>query len=240
MGRHPKYLQPEDVPEEYRDLLDYDSQRLLVRYGKSALYINAKCADCDKKRILQVYSVRKKLKVGKFTGFCKKCMVGEKGSYYKKGWWQGNKGYIFRSIGAYKEYEDIIKPMAPKGGVIMEHRAIMAIHLGRSLDSRELVRHLNGNKTDNRIENLAVGTHADNSKDHHDTYLELLALRKDYEFVAEKVAIINEELGGVEKLLGETRDHVSGINGELKWIRYVIIGTFLAAITDLLLGFLSG
>lgn len=49
---------------------------------------------------------------------------------------------------------------------VLEHRLVMARQLRRRLEPNELVRHLNGEKTDNRIENLALGTHYENTLDH--------------------------------------------------------------------------
>lgn len=47
-------------------------------------------------------------------------------------------------------------PSADKSGSIFAHRFVMAEHLGRALHADETVHHINGNKLDNRIENLEL------------------------------------------------------------------------------------
>lgn len=57
-------------------------------------------------------------------------------------------------------------PHANKHGFVMEHRYVMEQHIGRYLTDNEIVHHINGIKTDNRVENLMLMSRSEHCRHH--------------------------------------------------------------------------
>lgn len=82
-----------------------------------------------------------------------------------KDWWgkprkdtfPGSNGYIIKRVPP--DYPGAVHVRRGKvGGLMLEHRYVMAEHLGRPLTKNDKVHHKNGKRDDNRIENLELWT----------------------------------------------------------------------------------
>lgn len=60
----------------------------------------------------------------------------------------------------------------------LQHRKIMEDFTGRKLSKNEVVHHKNGNKKDNRIENLEIMTRSQHIKHHYKEIREAYNLQK--------------------------------------------------------------
>lgn len=126
----------------------------------SDMYIWMPCEKCQKLRWVRL---NKGLPRGKLCQSCslkgrKHLWMDNSGKKHPN--WKGGRGYM-HSGGYWFTWlpkDDFFYPMVGNGIYVAEHRLVMAKHLGRCLHSWEIVHHRNGNKLDNRIENLQLVT----------------------------------------------------------------------------------
>uniref|UniRef100_A0A6M3IXZ3 Putative homing endonuclease n=1 Tax=viral metagenome TaxID=1070528 RepID=A0A6M3IXZ3_9ZZZZ len=143
-----------------------------IGYKGSFKRIYHACEKCGKERWVVVRDGKAKCKL------CSTCAksdpnrrlkVGKKGDKHWK--WNGGKSIIDGYIQVKIDPDDFFYQMAKqKQNYILEHRLVMAKHLGRCLQSWEIVHHKNGIKDDNRLENLELTTAGSHVLEHNKGY----------------------------------------------------------------------
>lgn len=121
---------------------------------KTGKYIWASCKICKRERWVPT------VKETPVYFRCNSCAkLGNK--YVSKGGYRTTtQGYRAIYVNKYDFYYPMTmsKNSSGLGGFILEHRLVMAKHLGRNLQSWEIVHHKNHNKLDNEIENLQLSS----------------------------------------------------------------------------------
>lgn len=115
--------------------------------------ITRDCAHCGKSFTTNTGQLKHRAVIYCSVPCCAAHRTGKRTTRFNGGRWIGSGGYVeFR--------------LADGRTRVKEHRYVMEQHLGRSLNPEECVHHINGIKTDNRIENLELISFQEHAKRH--------------------------------------------------------------------------
>lgn len=148
---------------EYVNLKD----RIVVGEGRDRRgKVCVTCPDCGEGRYADLRSINIAIKKNTFTGRCQICSsrlmgkkLGKRRGIKSSGWKGGkhyDRGYVVCSI----QPDNPFFCMTKTYNQIYEHRLVVAEHLGRPLTSKEVVHHIDGERSNNHIDNLVLMTRA--------------------------------------------------------------------------------
>ena len=142
-----KPLVLEEVPEEYRNRVHFDtqfmSQAIYPGRVKNVLKVWVDCSICQRQNDVPVNDVRN------FINGVRKVFPGDHRGCKYPGRTTHTDGYSLIWMPDH--------PNANGNRYVAEHLYVMSEHLGRPVDTKtESVHHINGDKSDNRLENLQL------------------------------------------------------------------------------------
>ena len=152
--------------------------------NKYSFYRWQSCPDCGKERWVHITKTSAGQRCLRCYGPYQKRIIGK----------NGNRNLTTQGYVAVRIYpEDFYYNMANHDHYVMEHRLVMAKSLGRSLQPFEIVHHKNGDRQDNRLENLELsmaGAHTiAHSKGYRDGYTKGLIDGRDKQIQELKILI---------------------------------------------------
>lgn len=162
-------------------------------------YVPITCSECGDKTFKRDHHLMKGLKDGSFTGQCTKCYRSAKRRSQLKGdgRYVDKDGYVKRHRLTFTVDEwEILKNM-DNHGYILEHRAVVALAIGRPLKPNEVVHHKNGVKDQNEIDNLMIVPHEDHGKFHS----QILAKLGDLEMMQAKIEELESRILYLESII---------------------------------------
>jgi hypothetical protein len=132
--------------------------------GRGQTMVRVRCPGCLQDREVAAADIRREARRPNFRGYCRDCSINERRLGFHR--YRNRPGPIRSVVGngyivlRSKAVPDHLLPMfvamQNRAYQVFEHRWAMAVHLGRALRPDELVDHMNGDKTDNRVENLRI------------------------------------------------------------------------------------
>jgi len=185
---------------------------LVAQYGKKKTYAaELTCPACHKTRWYPLFHLRQNLKRGSsFTGRCRNCALEPT----RFGYWEwarknrvyrrsiNHAGYVTLGPTSASDKElPMFRAMQNNAYVVFEHRWVMAKHLGRALKSWECIDHMDGDKTNNAIENRRIyirGKNQPGSGNGHSTYYH------EWQMAERRVKELEVQLARKRKLTAST------------------------------------
>lgn len=170
------------------------------RYNERT-FVPIDCAECGKRFDKADTGVYEEA----FTGCCPECYCKRRrpGPMKSNGIVKKSDDYIFRHIKTFTPEEQVILRQMPLGNdiYILEHRAVMALHLGRPLLASEAIHHINGDKSDNNIENLSTYEMSDHSRLHAKQFNKILNMEVQMEDMEKEIFHLRELLASKDSIV---------------------------------------
>lgn len=148
-----------------------------INKNRSNEYMWCACRVCGKERWVRLVHGEPR------DSRCGECGFQGKGMQHHS--WAGGRRIQNGYIDVWLPPSSPFRIMANSYGYVREHRLVMAQHLGRALHSWELIHHKNGQKTDNRLENLELVSSS--------THRQIEALLEEMKTLQQRVTLLEAQ-----------------------------------------------